>query len=86
MRKHCEYCGRAYPATITIGGGIWWPYGAKASLTRELSDYGLECMAAENGEFTVESINRWVDCNSGDFSSVDWWEAIINAAYYSSDL
>lgn len=58
-------------AYVEIVGEIWWPYGAPAALTLQLSSYDIENMTDEDtGLLTRESVERWVDTHSGDFSSV----------------
>lgn len=75
--KACECCGRRLPAYVEITGGIWMPYGMKAATVHRLTDYDVENMQDDNGNITRESVDRWVGLNSGDFSSVDGWSAMV---------
>ena len=51
---------------VIVLGGIWLPYGAKATMEYKLSPYDI----ANIGEFTRENVESWVDKNAGDFSSI----------------
>ena len=62
---------------VRIVGGIWLPYGATYALDKDLSDYDVRNLRDEEGKITRESIEQWIACNSGDFSSIIGWSASI---------
>ncbi len=67
MEKQSPYAmRRVRVAYVEILGEIWMPYGARATLEKQLRDYDLENI----GEFTRENVARWLDVNAGDFSRV----------------
>ena len=51
---------------VEVLGGIWMPYGAKATMEYKLSPYDI----VNIGEFTRENVESWLDKNAGDFSSI----------------
>lgn len=54
---------------VQMVGTIWMPSITAAS-TIEMSGYDVENARDENGEINRESVQRWLDCNAGDFSNV----------------
>lgn len=52
---------------IDILGAIWWPMGATAGQSRDLSAYDLANIGDPANRDDVE---RWLCLNSGDFSSI----------------
>jgi hypothetical protein len=65
---------------VQVIGGIWWPYGATCAMQYELDGYQVENATDENGKVTRESVQRWIDTNTGDFSTVIDWTASIELA------
>lgn len=57
-------------STVQVLGGIWWPMGQICAMERNLSSYDLENAKDDNGEWTRESVARWIDTHMGDFSSI----------------
>ncbi len=53
---------------ILIVGELWM--GGKGTLEKTLSAYDVENAKGENGKLTRESVQRWLDCNAGDFQHV----------------
>lgn len=53
--------------SVQVVGGIWMPYGAKAAYEYPLSPYDVENI----GKLTRENVERWLNKNAGDFSSID---------------
>lgn len=71
---------------IDVVGGIWLPYGAKASLRIDLSKYDLENIKDEKEQFTREGISLWLAAHSGDFSSILDWSASIEEGNETLDF
>lgn len=55
---------------IDVIGYIWMPGDVLCAQSRDVSGYDIENMKDEQGNITRESVERWVLCNSGDFSRV----------------
>lgn len=56
--------------TIDVIGPIWWPSGAMAATTYNVTNYDVENMRDESGHLTHDSVALWLDAHSGDFQHV----------------
>ena len=54
---------------IDILGRLWLPM-CKAGQTIKLDRYDIENIKQEDGNITRDSVQNWLDCNAGDFSSI----------------
>lgn len=63
-------------SVVNIVGKIWMP-NMTAAQTLEMTNYDVNNARDEEGKITRESVQRWLDMNARDFSSVlDFWASI----------
>lgn len=70
---------------VDLVGDIWQPGVGKCAQSYALSGYDVENMREEDGTITRESVRRWIDTHTGDFSSVDDFAVTIGDGEFDSD-
>lgn len=61
---------------INVLGELWYP--STGATVYNLSDYDLENMKDDNGNYTRESVELWLGSHSGDFQSVTDFSADLS--------
>jgi hypothetical protein len=70
---------------VRVIGHIWQPGFGICAMEYRLNDYHVGCarettgdtLPVSEGPITRESLQRWIDTNTSDFSSVEDWSASI---------
>ena len=62
---------------VQVIGKIWMPYGRLCAMEYTLSDADLKQYGIDKENPTRESIERWTQTNTGDFSSIQDFYANI---------
>ena len=60
---------------ITVIGFIWMPGNILCSVTNNLTAHDVENMTNEDGKVTRDSVDQWVCTHTGDFQSIEDWNA-----------
>ncbi len=57
-------------SVVYVVGYIWMPGNVICAQEIDLDAYTLKSAADENGQYTRESLQRWLYCHVGDFSEI----------------
>lgn len=68
---------------VDVLGRIWWPAGGLCAMSYEPR---ADDLRDESGAVTRDSIQRWIDTNTGDFSEVVDWRATVGDGDFDSDF
>lgn len=69
---------------IQVLGHIWMP-NVQCAMTYTLDSYDTENARDEDGEFTTDSVEHWLMLNSGDFQTIDDWNADFGDGEFTKD-
>ena len=62
---------------VDVVGKIWMPQHVTVAMRYPVSGYDMENMRDDDGQITRDSVEQWLMCHSGDFSSVEDFSASL---------